>query len=54
MDLFKDGSHQMKPLKMQAGQKITIVVELDFNRYYITPDWSLTAWAAKGEVHVMH
>ena len=48
------GSHQMKPVKMQAGQKITIVVELDFARLSTTADWSLTAWAAKGDAHVMH
>ena len=33
---------------------MTIIVELDFGREGITPDWSLVAWAAEGEVTVRH
>jgi len=46
----------MKPIAMQKGDlnKVTIVVELDFARENITPDWSLTAWAPDGAVTVRH
>ena len=44
----------MKALRFEAGQTITYIVELDFSRENITPDWSLTAWAPKGAVEVRH
>ena len=30
------------------------VVEFDWARECITPDWSVVAWAEKGEVTLMH
>lgn len=44
----------MTAIAASAGETLTIIVELDFARENITPDWSLTAWAAKGAVTVRH
>ena len=44
----------MKPIAASAGEPMNIIVELDFARENITPDWSLTAWATNGAVTVRH
>ena len=54
VDLFRDGSHGMKPVAAIAGETMNIIVEFDFARENITPDWSLTAYGAKGALTVRH
>jgi len=39
---------------MKAGQVDEIVVEFDWTRECVTPDWSVTAWAETGKVTVLH
>ena len=39
---------------MTAGQTKTFILEFDWARECITPDWSLVAMAEKGEVVVSH
>jgi len=39
---------------MKAGQKYTYILEFDWAREDITPDWSVTAWAENGAVTVEH
>ena len=52
--MFREGTHQMKPIRFEAGQKQNFIIELDFARECITPDWSITVQAELGEVSVRH
>ena len=54
IDMFKSGSKQMAPQRFKAGEKNTFIVEFDWQRECITPDWSVVAWAEKGRVLVKH
>ena len=51
---FKEGARQMEPISFAAGESKTFIVEFDWGRQHITPDWSVTAWAEDGEVAVTH
>ena len=44
----------MKPEPFKAGQKKRYIVEFDWSRPNITPDWSITAWAEHGGVTVRY
>lgn len=44
----------MKPILFEAGDTKTFIVEFDWAREGITPDWSVTAYAEKGVVSVSH
>ena len=45
IDTFEKGTHQMKPQLFKAGEKKQYVLEFDWSRENITPDWSVVAWA---------
>lgn len=51
---FKYGARQMDPVEFAAGETRTFVLEWDWSREDVSPDWSLTAWAEKGEVAVVY
>ena len=44
----------MKAQKFLAGEKKQYVLEFDWSRENITPDWSITVWAPLGEVSVVY
>ena len=44
----------MDPVQFTAGETKTFVLEWDWSREDVTPDWSLTAWAEQGEVSVIY
>ena len=44
----------MKAQKFKAGEKKQYVLEFDWSRENITPDWSITVWAEFGEVSVVY
>ena len=50
--MFRDGTHQMRPINFAAGETIIFFLEFDWARPNITPDWSLTAYAEQGSVTV--
>ena len=52
--MFKDGAYQIDPISFKAGQTINFIVEWDWERENVTPDWSITAWAEQGTVKVTH
>ena len=52
--MFKEGTHQMKPILFEIGETKTFILEFDWAREGITPDWSVTAYAEKGGVSVSH
>ena len=52
--LFKEGTTQLLPIDFKPGETKKFIVEWDWARENITPDWSLTAWAEKGDVTVKH
>ena len=54
VDMWRDGSKEVAPIEMEAGQTKSIMIEFDWERECITPDWSIVAWAEKGEVTVTH
>ena len=54
IDTFEKGAHQMKAQKFKAGEKKQYVLEFDWSRENITPDWSITVWAEFGEVSVVY
>ena len=54
MYTFKDGARQMEPIQFDAHESKTFIVEWDWAREGITPDWSVTAWAEQGQVAVSH
>ena len=45
IDTFEQGTHSMKAQLFKAGEKKQYVLEFDWSREGITPDWSVTAWA---------
>ena len=47
---FNDGARQLNPIQFKANEKKTFIVEWDWARKGVTPDWSVTAWAEKGAV----
>jgi len=51
---FSSGSRQVDPLQFQEGESKTFILEFDWARKDVTPDWSVTAWADVGEVRVEH
>ena len=53
-ETFEVGSHQLKQEPFKAGEKKQYVLEFDWSREHITPDWSITAWAEKGGVSVKY
>jgi hypothetical protein len=52
--LFKYGGTTEAIAELQAGETIEISVELDFSNPKLPKDWSVVAWAEKGEVWVTH
>ena len=52
--MFREGSHQMKPIDFGAGETKSFILEFDWSRDCVTPDWSLTAWAERGALTVKH
>lgn len=52
--MFRDGTHQMKPVEFSYDDKREFVLEFDWDRECVTPDWSITAWAETGTVTVTH
>ena len=54
IDTFEKGAHQMKAQKFKAGEKKQYVLEFDWSRENITPDWSITVWAEFGKVSVVY
>lgn len=54
IEMFRDGTHQMKPVEFSADDEIQFVLEFDWDRECVTPDWSITAWASNGTVSVTH
>ena len=51
---FKDGARQMSVIDFEAGESKSFIVEWDWAREDVTPDWSVTAWAELGQVSVSH
>ena len=44
----------MKPVAFKAGEKKQFVLEFDWSRENITPDWSITTWAEKGGASILY
>ena len=44
----------MKPQLFRAGEKKHFILEFDWSRKDITPDWSITAWAELGGVQILY
>ena len=54
VDMFHWGAHQMKPIEFKENETKNFVLEFDWDRECITPDWSIVAVAEKGAVKVKH
>ena len=54
IDTFETGAHQMKRERFKAGEEKRYIIEFDWSRPNITPDWSITAWAENGAVSVRY
>ena len=54
IEMFKEGTHQLNPIRFSKDDKKDFIIEFDWARECITPDWSVTVWAEYGEVIVMH
>ena len=54
VDMWRDGSQEVKPIRMKANTPKKIMIEFDWARECVTPDWSLVAWGEFGEVSVKH
>ena len=54
IDTFEKGTHQLKAQGFKAGEKKQYVLEFDFSREDITPDWSITATAELGNVSILY
>ena len=54
VDMFRDGAKQMRPQQYKAGKSYTYILEFDWSREDVTPDWSVTVYAENGPVHVKH
>ncbi len=54
VDMFHWGAHQMKPIEFKENETKNFVLEFDWDRECITPDWSITAVAEKGPIKVTH
>ena len=54
VDMFHWGAHQMKPVVFKENETKNFILEFDWDRECITPDWSITAVADKGAVKVKH
>jgi hypothetical protein len=52
VDMFHWGAHQMAPVSFKANEIKSYILEFDWGRECVTPDWSITAVAEKGEVKV--
>ena len=44
----------MRPQQLKAGQTATYILEFDWAREDVTPDWSFTVYAENGPVKVKH
>lgn len=52
---FNDGSMQLSPISIKAGEVVTIMTEFDFRedvRNLIPNDWSVTVWGDKGPLEI--
>ena len=54
IETFKEGAHQLQPIRFFKGDSREFILEFDWDRDCITPDWSLTAWGHAGKVIVQH
>ena len=54
VDMFRNGAHQMKPVAYRAGESKSYILEFDWDREGVTPDWSVTVQAKNGSVSVKH
>lgn len=54
IDMFMEGSKQMRPQSFKAGLPIYYILEFDWARDSITRDWSITVWAEDGNINVKH
>ena len=41
---FKDGARQMNPIQFKAYETKRFIVEWDWQRESVSPDWSVTAY----------
>ena len=48
IETFKEGAHQLQPIRFFKGDSREFILEFDWDRDCITPDWSLTAWGHAG------
>ena len=44
----------MRPQQLKAGQTAIYILEFDWAREDVTPDWSFTVYAENGPVKVKH
>jgi len=51
---FKEGARQMNAIEFDEGETINFILEWDWARESVSPDWSVTAWGKLGEVTVTH
>lgn len=51
---FREGARQMNGIEFVANEPKSFILEFDWAREKITKDWSVTAWAAAGEIEVSH
>jgi len=51
---FSSGARQVDPLDFEQGESKVFILEFDWGRKHVTPDWSVTAWADLGDVLVEH
>ena len=50
VDMFRDGAKQMRPQHYKAGETYSYILEFDWSREDVTPDWSITVYAEDGPV----
>ena len=51
---FREGARQMNGIEFVANEPKSFIVEFDWARENVTKDWSVSAWAASGEIEVSH
>lgn len=52
--VFNEGAMQLDAFTLEAGQPMDVWVEFDFSKEELSNDWSVTIWAASGNVTVTH
>ena len=44
----------LEPFTMQAGEELSVYIEMDYNRRDMAKDVSIVAWGDKGDICIEH